>query len=471
LASSATAIAQTSPHARRSLDPILLLGALIVVAALLTWILPAGRFERIKDAPTGRTLVVPGSYKQVPRHPIGPWSALMSIPQGLIEAAEVVFFVLLGGAALTVVEATGAIGNVLNQAVRRFGDRRWVVLVIASALFLIGGATENMYEEILAFIPMLCVLMRRLQLGNEMALAISVGTASVAAIFSPFNTFTLGIAQPMAELPLFSGFAFRSVFFVLGVAIWAGYLAWYAGKHRLEAPDTGEYEASEDDADASDATSAAYSSRDMWIVVLLNLGMLVLVLGGSFLHWGLTEFGGVLLLVGILCGLVGGLGLRGVSEHFAEGLRRMAVAAALVGFARSISVVLAGGLIIDTIANVLFSPLRHLPLTASAVTMFLSESALAFPMSSDSGRAVMSLPIIVPLSDLLGISRQMTVLAYQFSSIVSSLITPTAGALLAMLAMADVSYGRWLRFIAVPAALLGGLCAIAMVAGVLLKIQ
>ena len=149
----------------------------------------------------------------------------------------------------------------------------------------------------------------------------------------------------------------------------------------------------------------------------------------------------------------------------------MALAAALVGFARAISVVLGSGLILDTIANALFSPLRHLSLGLSAIMMFVSESILAFPMPSDSGRAMMSLPVVIPVADLLGLPRQMVVVAYQYSSLVSSLITPTSGALLAMLAVAGVSFAKWLRFLAAPVVLLVLLAAIAMVVGVELGIQ
>ena len=218
---------------QRPMDPILLIGSIILFASILTWLLPAGRFERVRDSQTGRTLVVPGSYKLVPRNPVGPWGVLMSIPRGLREAAEVVFFILLAGAALTVVEATGAIGNLISRLMSRFGGRPLLVLALVSTLFLIGGASDNMYEEILAFIPVLCLLMPRLCLDSVMAVGVSVGTATVAACFSPFNTFTLGISQPMAELPVFSGFAFRAVFFVLALAIWGAYLAWYATRFRL----------------------------------------------------------------------------------------------------------------------------------------------------------------------------------------------------------------------------------------------
>lgn len=444
------------------MDPLLLIGSIIVLAATLTWILPAGQFERKTDPQTRRTIVVPGSYTSVARHPVGPWGTLISIPQGLVEAGEVVFFVLLAGGALTVVEGTGAFSNLLNHLMARFGNRPLLVLGLASILFLVGGASNNMYEEILAFLPLLCALTRRLGLGHEMALAISVGTASVAAIFSPFNTFTLGISQPMAELPLFSGFAFRSIVFVLALGIWGGYLAWYAHRFRTEPPQVDE---------ATPAHVSKWKQSDIWVLAATNAGMLAMILGGVFLEWGLREFSAIFVSMGLVAGLAGGLGWRGTSEQFAEGFRRMVLAAALIGFARAISVVLRNGLILDTIANALFAPLRHLSLSLSAITMLVSESVLAFPMSSDSGRAVMSLPVILPLADLLGLSRQMAVVAYQYSALVSSLITPTAGALLAMLAVAGVSYGRWLRFMAIPFALLFALALSAIVVGVKLGIQ
>jgi uncharacterized ion transporter superfamily protein YfcC len=450
----------------RSMDPLLLLGSIILLAAMLTWILPAGRFDRTRDARTGRTLVVPGSYAQVARHPVTPWGILMAVPQGLAEAADVVFFVLLAGAAITVVEATGAISNFLNLLMRRLGHRPLLVLAIASLLFVVGGASESMYEEILALIPALCLLMRRLEVDRVMALGVSVGTASVAATFSPFNTFLLGISQPTAELRMFSGFAFRSVFFVLAMAIWAAYLGWFALRHRSHVPTQ-----DEEQVQPAETDKEKWTARDVWVLAAMNGGMVLIVLGGIFLDWGLRQFSAVFVLMGVVAGWAGGLGWRGTSQQFAEGFRRMALAAALVGIARAISVVLVNGLVLDTIANALFSPLRHLPVSLSAMTMLVSESILAVPMPSDSGRAMMSLPVLVPLGDLLGMSRQMVVTVFQYSGLVSNLITSTAGALLAMLVIAKVSFGRWLRFMAVPFALLFALAVVAMFVGVKLGVQ
>jgi uncharacterized ion transporter superfamily protein YfcC len=274
----------------------------------------------------------------------------------------------------------------------------------------------------------------------------------------------LGISQPMAELRLFSGFAFRSVFFVLALGIWGGYLAWYARRCGVPAEAISA-------AEAEGAKAGSWTVRDLVVLLVMNGALVVIVLGGIFLGWGLREFSAVFVLLAVVAGMCGGLGWRGTMQHFAEGLRRMALAASLIGFARAISVVLANGLILDTIANALFSPLRHLPQGMSAITMLVSETILAFPMPSDSGSAVMSLPVLLPLADLLGMSRQMAVIAYQYSGLVSNLMTPTTGALLAMLVIAKVPFGKWLRFMAIPFVLLFALAVTAMVAGVRLGVQ
>ena len=452
-------------HRHRSLDPILLIGSVIVLAALLTWILPAGRFQRVHDARTGQTLVVPGSYERVARHPVGPWGMMLSIPQGLIDAAEVVFFVLLGGGALTVVESTGAIANFLDHLVHRLGRRPLLVLALASVLFLVGGGTNNMYEEILAFIPLLCLLTRRLGLNSEMALAISVGTASMAAAFSPADAFILPISQPIAEVPVFSGFLFRGIVFLCAVVIWGGYLAWYSTRYRRNHP------LPEQEIVHAAAPVSPWKARDIVVLAALNLGMLAIVLGGIYLGWDLVHYGAVFIVMGIVAGLAGGLGPRGTAEQFAEGFRRMALAALLVGVARSVSVVLSHGLVLDTIAHALFAPLRHFSLWVAGIMMYLAESVLALPMPSDSGRSLVAMPIMVPLSDLLGLSRQMLVNINQYSTLTSSLIVPTSGGLLAMLAMAKIPFGRWLRFIIPPVLLLSLLVAVAIVVGVKLGVH
>jgi len=427
---------------RRAIDPLLLLGSIIVIAVALTWVVPAGQYERSPDTQNGRILVVPGSYQRVPTHPVGLGGLLLAIPQGLIESAPIVFFVLLGGAALTVVEITGAIGAILDSLAKYFVQRPLLILPLVSLLFLFGGASYAMGEEIVAFIPLLCALMRRLKMPSTMAVAVSLGSASVASAFSPFNTYILGIAHPMVGLPLFSGFAFRCVVFAVAVPTWLGYLMWQAHRTRITQPVVGQNIAEI----VTSGDSAKTSGRHYLVLAILNGGLGMMVVGAMIWSWDLTQFCAVLIAIAVLAGLAGGLKLRGTSEAFAEGLRQVALAAVLVGVARAISVILKQGMILDTITEMLFRPLHHMPRAAGGVMMLVSQSLLSFPIPSASGKAMLSLPILAPLADLLHISRQVAVLSYQYGILVGDLMTPTYGALLAMLTIAQVPFTKWLRF-------------------------
>jgi uncharacterized ion transporter superfamily protein YfcC len=270
----------------------------------------------------------------------------------------------------------------------------------------------------------------------------------------------------MAQVPLFSGLGFRTVVFIFAIAIWGSYVLWSASRLRRATAQT-----AASDAASPAAQPAPWEPRDVAVLAVMNGGMVLLVTGAIFLHWEIVHFSAVFVGIGFAAGLAGGLGWRGTAEAFAEGFRRLAFASILIGFARAISVVLENGVILDTIANALFSPLQHFSLESAAAMMFVSQSLLGFPMSSDSGRAMMSLPVLIPLADLLGLSRQMVVTAYHYAGLVPNLISPSAGSRRAMLALAEVPYGKWLRFIAVPFAALTLLSLLAMIAGVRLGLQ
>jgi uncharacterized ion transporter superfamily protein YfcC len=233
---------------------------------------------------------------------------------------------------------------------------------------------------------------------------------------------------------------------VIALALWAGYLAWYTRRNRAS--------------DAAGVThgavpaAGAWKVRDVVVLLVLNGGMGAIVLGGIFLHWDLSDFTAVFILMCFLGGLGGGLGWRGTSAQISLGFMRLTPVCVLIGLARAVSAVLSEGRVLDTIANALFSPLQHLPVSVSAMGAVVCEFALATLIPSESGRALVSLPVLNPLADMLGMSRQVMVLAYQSSVLFGCMMVPTAGPMLAMLALARVSYGKWLRFMALPMALL-----------------
>ncbi|HEV2751994.1 MAG TPA: Na+/H+ antiporter NhaC family protein [Gemmatimonadales bacterium] len=430
--------------------PLTLLCGCVLLAAAASHVLPPGEYDRRDDPVTSRRVVIAGTYHAVAPHPVGAFQALVAIPRGMANAAPVIFFVFLIGGAFTVVDETGALRQGVDWLVRRFGHSEALVIPAASLAFATGGVLDNMKEEIIALVPAMLLLARRLGYRPTVAVAMSLGAAAVGAAFSPINPFQVGIAQQLAQLPLLSGSLFRIVFLVAALGVWIWGTTRYAVRTRTDpAPAT---------SDAVPVTGTATLDRRRGVVlalVLVSFGALVVgVLRGG---WGFNEMAALFFVMGVVAGLAGGLGIGGTAEAFVAGFRSMAYAALLIGFARAIFVTLEQGRIVDTIVHGLFTPLANLPLALAALGMMLVHAVVHVPVPSPSGHAVLTLPILVPLADLLGLSRQVTVLAYQYGGGLCELFTPTNGALMAILAAAQVRYEEWLRF-ALP--LLLGLLAL-----------
>jgi len=368
----------------------------------------------------------------------------------------VIFFVFLIGAAFTVVDRTGALRQAVDALVRRFARHETLVVPAACLAFALGGALDNMKEEIIALVPVALLLTRSLGYPAVTAVAMSLGAAAVGAAFSPINPFQVGIAQQLAQIPLLSGSLFRIAFLALAVAAWI----WGTMRHARRAR-------------AEPAAGAAerldpLGPRQITVLLLVLATFAVLVWGVLRHHWGFDEMSALFFAMGVVAGFVGGLGVAGTAQAFVDGVRAMAYAGLLIGFARAIYVVLDEGRIVDAIVHGLFTPIAGLPLALSALGMMVVHTAVHVPVPSPSGHAVLTLPILVPLSDLLGLSRQVTVLAYQYGAGLCELLTPTNGALMAILATAGVRYEEWIRFAAPVYLRLAalGMVAIAVAVGV-----
>jgi uncharacterized ion transporter superfamily protein YfcC len=437
--------------------PLVLLSGAVFLAAAASWVIPAGLYDRTVDEATGRTVVVSGTYHAVDSAPLGLFDALVAMPRGMINAAEVIFLVFLIGGAFTVVDQTGVLRRGVSWLVRALGHRSILVIPIIAILFATGGVLENMSEEIIALIPVLLILTNRLGFRPMVAVAMSSGAAIVGSAFSPINPFQVGIAQKLAELPLLSGGGFRMVFLALALGLWIAFTMRMAKATATE-PDLVELQTIED----------SLTGRDGLILGLVAATFAVLVWGILSRGWGFNDMSGLFFGMGIAVGAVAGLGVMGTSEAFVRGFRDMTLAALLIGFARAIFVVLEEGRIVDTLVFAMVSPLEGLPPLASAVGMVGAHVAIHFPVPSVSGQAVLTMPVLVPLSDLLGLSRQVTVLAYQYGAGLTDMIIPTSGALMAILATAKVRYEDWIRWV-LPyygALLLLGILAIGTAIGV-----
>jgi uncharacterized ion transporter superfamily protein YfcC len=443
---------ETTTQNSRFPHPLVLLIAFIILAGAATYLLPAGRYERVANEATGRTAVVPGSYQRVEQSPVGPWGVLSSIQKGMIEAASVIFFVFLVGGAFTVVEQTGALTSAVESLVSKLESRPFWVIPISTLAFATGGATFGMYEETIAFIPILVLLARRLGFDALTGVAVCTGAAALGSGFGPLNPFNVGIAQKVAELPLFSGLHFRAVVWLLAVALLIHHTAKHARSVRKQGaeeetpPVLAALDEGADSADRSQKTGSTGRHAAVLLVMAATFG--VLLFGVIRLEWGIDELATLFFTMGIAAGLIGGLGINGTARSFVAGFQALAFGALIIGFARAILVVLEQGAIIDTMVAGLVAPLVGLPGWATVMGMFTAHALLHLPMPSLSGQAMITMPILVPLSDLLNISRQVTVLAYQYGTGIFELVYPTQGALLAVLAIAGVRYDRWLRFMA-----------------------
>jgi uncharacterized ion transporter superfamily protein YfcC len=436
-------------------DPLTLLVACVVIAAALSYVLPAGQYQRREDPQTGRQVVVVGTYQRVDQNPVGLFDAMVAIPRGMINAADVVFLILFGSAAFTVVDRTGALATGVSWLVARLGHRRLIAIPVISLVFATGGVIENMQEEVIALIPVLTLLTRRLGFTPLVAVAMSLGSAFVGASFSPINPFQVVIAQQVADVPRLSGLPFRTVFLVLAVSFWIAVTMRHARRTRQADAEMTVRE--------ENPAVPVHATRHLIILVIVGMTFAVLAWGLLSQGWDFNHLTALFFVMGVVAGLIGQLGFSGTARAYTEGFREMALAAVLVGVARAIFVVLDDGRIVDTIVHALFTPIADLPRAFAAVAMMAAHMGVHIPVPSVSGQAVLTMPIMAPLSDLLGMSRQVAVLAYQYGAGMTDMITPTNGALMAVLAAARVGYDEWLRFAAPWCALLVALGAVAVV--------
>jgi uncharacterized ion transporter superfamily protein YfcC len=426
-----------------------LLLAGVAAAAALTWMLPAGEFDRRDDPATGRRVVVAGTYHAVEPAPVGPFGALVAVPRGVVEASEVVIVVLFVGGAWVVVDRLGALSRLVGALVSALGGRAWLAIPLVSLFFITMGALENMQEEIIPLVPVLLLLGRRLGVDPVAVVGMSAGAAMIGSAFGPTNPFQAGIAMKLAELPALAGGGIRAGTLVAASIAWIGWTLRYASRTRAAAATID-----------VDADSRAAGVRDAVIMSLMLVPMGAYVYGALKLDWGFNELSAGFFVGGVAAGLVGRLGLDGTIDAYFDGMKSLLPAAVMVGVARSISLVLEDGHVIDTMLSALSTPLGHASPSVAALLMVPFHALIHVVVSSVSGHAVLTMPILVPLSDLLGISRQVTVMAYQIGAGLTELLTPTNGALMAILLAAGVTFQRWIRF-ALVGVLLAALVGIA----------
>jgi uncharacterized ion transporter superfamily protein YfcC len=416
-----------------------LLFGLIVLAAVATHFIPAGTFDRVDHQ--GREVVQPESFHLVEAHPAGLSAVFLAFPKGLLETAHIVFYIFLIGGAFSVINATGAIEALIHGVVRACRGNGEVVIVVLVVLFSLGGATIGMAEETLVFLPALVVLARRL--GYDEITAGAIGLVGAGAGFSGafLNPFTVGVAQDIAGLPVFSGIGFRLVVWLIITTITAIYIVLWSRRRR--SPEAAEDRASRPGPD----TTFSLGLRGWSVLAVLLGGLAAVVVGAMSWGWGIFELSGLFVAIAIAAGLLGGLGANRTAERFVEGAAAIAGGALVVGLARGVLVIFEAASVTDTILYAMASTVQNLPADISIAGIYGIQVLLNFLVPSGSGQAALSIPILAPLADLVGVTRQTTVLAYQFGDGFTNVFTPTQGYFMAGLALIKVPWERWVKFI------------------------
>ncbi|MBD8488868.1 YfcC family protein [Echinicola sp. CAU 1574] len=429
---------------------VIMLGFILFVS-LLTYVLPKGEYQRVHNPDLGYVTVVPNSYSQIEAPSITVGQILLSIPEGITGRAELIALIFLLGGAFFVVDRTGAFKDGIQFITDKLQGKESVALAIVSLLFTTGGALNGLQEEIIAMVPVLLFFANRLGYNSLVAVGISYGAAVVGSSFSPMNPFGVAVAQKAAEIPLFSGSIYRIVILILAYLLWTTLIIRYAQKNRVEK------------VKKEQAEKHQMDGKSILILCLTALAFVIVIYGLVVLEWGFNEMSAEFFLLGIIAGLVGKLGLNGTAESFIQGFKEMTFAAIIIGLANSITLILQQGMIIDTIIYGLFTPLQYLPKSIATLFMMAAQALLHFPVPSYSAQAIMTMPILAPLADLMGISRQVCVLAYQYGAIMMDMLIPTNGALMAVISIAGISFNKWFAFALKLTLILMGLGIVAII--------
>ena len=338
-----------------------ILVVIILIAVAATYIVPAGEFARFKDAATGKTLVEAGSYHRIESNPINILKIPSAIYTGIVKSASTITFMLIIGGAFQVITSTGALTALCKKLSKTFSKHKYVVIPVFLTLFSIFGFTMGMSSEVMIFVPIGITLALFLGLdkvtGTAM-IALGAAVGFTAGILNPFN---VGVAQDIAELPLFSGMAYRFVILIVLLVATSAYIIVYAKKVAANPEKSVIYGIEEDEEYTFDETSDNITGRQIGVLVIMALGFGLLIYGLSKKGWYFEEMSGLFIFMGVICGFVSGYGPSKIAKEFGEGAKGIIVGCLIIGIARTVEVILSDANILDTIVYGIVNLVNFLP--------------------------------------------------------------------------------------------------------------
>ena len=409
-----------------------IIAGIIILCAVLTWFVPGGQYVKADDGTLSYETV-----KSVPQT----WQVFTAIYHGFVKQAGIIIFILVVGGAFWLLNATGAVEAGIKRFIARIGNRDKLVLVALTILFSLAGAVFGMSEETIPFVGIVVPLAISMGYDAIMGLLVVYVASNVGFSSAFLNPFTVGIAQGMADLPLFSGLGYRLFCWGFLTALLVVFVVIYASKtHRSLSLSKGPVEPHRQ-------AQGPLTRRQTWILVVLLLTVVTLIVGVTIFEWYMAEITGLFLAMGIICAIIAGFDADRTVKELMAGAKDILSAALVVGFASGIIVILQDGKIVDSILHSMQEGLDGGGKAVSLSAMYGIQAVINFIIPSATAKAAITIPIMAPFADMTGVSRQAMVLAFQFGDGFTNMITPTSGVLVAALAMARVPYTKWVKWI------------------------
>jgi len=430
-------------------DSLVLIFGIIFAAQLLSYVLPHGEYNRVPVPDSNRTMVEDGTYHHIAADDavtLPPWAFLKALPKGLAEAQDIIFLVFLVGGVIALLRESGAIDAALHGAVKKLGKAPWILIAGTLLLFGVGSFTIGMGEEYVPLIPILVTMSLAMKLDSIVAMGMIWVPYGIGWACAGTNPFGVVIAQGIAGVPITSGLGTRWVLLIIFLAV--GFQHVYAYARKIQKDPSASLVA---DVDYSTGFEMPKDVRITWqrvlILVIFVAGLTTFVIGAQSRGWYITELNTIFMAIGILAAIISMMTPNRASRTFIRGAAEMTSAALLIGFARTIEVVLKEGQIIDTIIHSIASLLEGTGPYVSACGMLAVQTVCNFFIPSGSGQAYVTMPIMSPLATLTGVPQQVAVLAYQFGDGFTNMVVPTSALVMGTLALGKIPYTRWVRFV------------------------
>jgi uncharacterized ion transporter superfamily protein YfcC len=430
----------------RELNPFVLLTFMVILAAILSYVVPAGKFKREADPASGRVLVVKDSYQRIEQTPVKIQDVFLAFPNGMVAAGILIFGMFVAGGAFRILEDMGTINAFINFLVNRVKGKEILLIPVVMAAFSVGGIA-GINSPVIIFMPLGLVITRSLGFDAMVGMAMVYFGTYAAFDTSPVLPTSVGIAHQIGQIPIFSGAGPRGLICLITVLSTIAYVCWYALRVKKNpAKSLVKDINAKFDFDIKIEASRVMTKRDWVVLGITTASILSLVVGSVKYHWEFMEISALFVFMAIVTGLVGGMSVNATAESFVKGMAGITNGAMIIGFAYAVQYILNKGNIIDTIIYYLSLGLVGLSPSLAAISMFFVNCFSAFLITSGSGQAAAVMPIMYPIGDLLGVTRQVSAQAFLFADGFMNGLSPTSGMLMAALAIAKIPFGRWIRF-------------------------